>query len=33
MRIAELPDEVGGAEQRGLLVDTFHFRRDAAREA
>src|SRR5260370_11556451 len=33
MRIAELPDQVGGSQQRSLLVDAFHFRRHAAREA
>src|SRR6516225_3641023 len=33
MRIAELSDQVGGSQQRGLLVEVFHLRGHAAREA
>src|SRR5262249_516934 len=33
MRIAELSDQVDGSQQRSLLVDAFHRRGHAAREA
>src|SRR5262249_44140875 len=33
IRVAQLSDQVGGSQQRGLLIDAFHLRRHTAREA